>query len=147
MNDIIFVAVLEGATNLSREFPGDAFAEAAVGDDVVEHLAAIYKFEDHVVVGGLDDELAHAADVRMEEEHREGSLADGADFLRGILGCLFCKKRGSRRVWGVAAAAWARDDFDSKLEIWEIEQEGSCRGRLEEIGSSNVEIVITFSPV
>jgi len=30
VNDVIFVAVLEGATNLSCKFPGDAFAEAAV---------------------------------------------------------------------------------------------------------------------
>ena len=50
-------------------------------------------------------------------------------------------------MWGVAAAAWARDDFDSKLEIWEIEQEGSWSGGLEEIGSSKVEIMVTFSPV
>ena len=85
MNDVVFVAVLEGATNLSCKFPGDAFAEAAVGNDVVKHLTAIYKFEDHVVIGGLDDEFAHAADVWMEEEHREGGLTDGADFLRGIL--------------------------------------------------------------
>jgi hypothetical protein len=96
-----------------------------VGDDIVEHLATIYEFEDHVVVGGLDDELAHATDVRVEEEHRKGSLADSADFLRGILRCLFCKKRGRGCVWGVATAAWARDDFDSQLEIWEIEQESS----------------------
>ena len=120
VNDVIFMAVLEGAPNLSCEFPGDAFAETAVGNDIVEHLAAVYEFEDHIVVGGLDDELAHATDVGMEEEHRQGSLADGADFLRGILGCLFCKKRGSRRVGGVGTSAWARDDFDSKLEIWEI---------------------------
>lgn len=120
VNDVIFVAVLEGAPNLSCKFPGDAFAEAAMGDDIVEHLAAIYEFEDHVVVGRLDDELAHATDVRVEEEHRKGGLADGADFLRSILRCLFCKKRGSGCVGGVATAAWTRDDFDSKLEIWEM---------------------------
>jgi hypothetical protein len=147
VNDVIFVAVLEGAANLSGEFPGDAFAEAAVGDDVVEHLAAIYEFEDHVVVGGLDDELAHAADVRVEEEHREGGLADGADFLRGILRCLFGKKRGGGRVGGVAAAAWARDDFDSKLEIWELSRRVVEGGRLEGDRSSKREIRITFSPV
>jgi hypothetical protein len=85
VNDVIFVAVFEGAPNLSCKFPGDTFTEAAMGDDVVEHLAAIYEFEDHIVIGGLDDELAHATDVRMEEEHRESSLADSADLLRGIL--------------------------------------------------------------
>jgi hypothetical protein len=120
VNDVVPVAVLERAANLSGEFAGDAFAEAAMGDDVVEHLAAIHEFEDHVVVCRLDDELAHAADVRMEEEHREGGLADGADFLRGILRGLFCEKGGGGRVGGVAAAAWARDDFDSELEIWEM---------------------------
>ena len=117
MNDVVFVTVLEGATDLSGEFPGDALAEAAVGDDVVEHLTTVYEFKDHVVVGGLDDELAHATDVRVVEEHREGGLADCADFLRGILGGLFGKKGGSGRVRGVAAAAWTGDDFDSKLEI------------------------------
>jgi len=120
VNDVIFVAVLEGAPNLSCKFPSDAFAEAAVGNYIVEHLAAIYEFEDHVVVGGLDDELSHATDVRMEEEHRKGRLADGADFLRSILRCLFCKKGCGGRVGGVVTAAWTRDDFDSKLEIWEL---------------------------
>jgi len=147
VNDVIFVAVLKGAPNLSCKFPGNAFAEAAVGDDIVEHLTTIYEFEDHVVVGGLDDELAHATDVRVKEEHRKGSLADGADFLRGILRGLFCKKRGSGCMRGVATSAWARDDFDSQLEIWEFEQESSWKGRLEEIESSKVEIRITFSPV
>ena len=123
VNDVIFVAVLEGAPNLSCKFPSDTFAEAAVGDDIIEHLATIYEFEDHVVVGGLDDELAHATDVGMEEEHRKGSLADGADFLRGILRSLFCKKGCGGGMRGVATAAWARDDFDSKLEIWELSRE------------------------
>jgi len=36
-------------------------------DDVIEHLASIDILKDHVIVVLVDDQLSHAADVRMVE--------------------------------------------------------------------------------
>jgi len=50
MNDRIGMAVLERTPNLPRKLPRAPFPQSSVGDDVVEHLAAVDVLEDHVVV-------------------------------------------------------------------------------------------------
>ena len=69
MHDVVLVAVVERATNLPRELARNPFAEAAMADDVVEHLASADILEDHVIVVLVNDHLPHAADVRVVEEH------------------------------------------------------------------------------
>lgn len=52
-----------------------------MADDIVEHLAAVDKLEDDVVVVWLGNNLAGATDVRMEENHGQSGLSDGANLL------------------------------------------------------------------
>lgn len=80
-------------------------------DDVVEHLAAVDVLEEHVVVVLMDDHLAHAADVRMVQQHRQRRLAQRADLLRGILGRLL----GRRLVGGGRPGVCPRQDLDCEL--------------------------------
>lgn len=81
MDDVIAMAVVEGAADLSRELTRHAFPETTVANDVVQHLPAVDVLEDHVVVIGVDDKLAHSTDVRMMEEHGECGFTDGPNFL------------------------------------------------------------------
>ena len=56
MNDVVLVAVVEGAGNLTTEFTCLLFLKLAMGDNIVKHLSAIYIFEEHVpMVVGPDD--------------------------------------------------------------------------------------------
>jgi hypothetical protein len=58
-----------------------------VRDDVVEHLAAIDKLEEHVPVVVCANDIAHATDVGVAEQTDNGSLSGGADLL-GVVGAL-----------------------------------------------------------
>ena len=89
MNNVVLVAVVERAPYLTGELACDALAQAAVADDVVEHLATADVLEHHVVVVLVYDHLAHATDVGVVEQHRECSLAECADLLGGVFGRLF----------------------------------------------------------
>jgi hypothetical protein len=86
MYDVVLMQVLQRRADLACKFAGDALAEAAVADDVVEHLSAVDILGDHVIMVGVDDHLAHAADVRVVEEHGERGLAVDADLLGRLLG-------------------------------------------------------------
>lgn len=52
-----------------------------MGDDVVEHLAAVDPLADEVVVVGVDVHGDHAADVRVVQEQLDGGFTDGAHFF------------------------------------------------------------------
>lgn len=69
MDDIVLVAVVDGASNLPGKLPGNAFPQPTVTNDVVEHLAAVDILGDHIIMMLVDDHLAHAADVGVVEEH------------------------------------------------------------------------------
>ena len=69
MHNVVEVTVFEGAAYLTGELAGHPLPESAMADDVVEHLAAIDVFEYHVVMILVYNHLAHAADVRVIEEH------------------------------------------------------------------------------
>jgi hypothetical protein len=68
MNDVIFVTILQRASNLPCELPCNALAEATIFGDIVEHRAAVYVFKYHVIMVLMDDHLAHAAYVWMVEQ-------------------------------------------------------------------------------
>ena len=117
MDDVVLVAVVERTADLPGELAGDAFPEAAVADDVVEHLATADILEHHVVVVLVYDHLAHATDVRVVKKHRQGSFSQRPNLLRGILGGLL---RGGLRIRRRCDAAGGRrgdawEDLDSKL--------------------------------
>lgn len=102
MHDVIPMAIIQRTANLPRKFARDAFPQAAVGDNVIEHLPAVDVLEDHVVVVLVDDHLAHAADIWVVEEEGEGGFAEGARFFRGVAGGLFGEAfgGGTRCRWG-----------------------------------------------
>ena len=52
-----------------------------MGDDVVEHLAAVDILEEHVPVVVGPHDVSHATDVRMIEEGDNGRLSGGAYLL------------------------------------------------------------------
>lgn len=54
-------------------------------DDIIQHLSTVDVFEDHVVVVLVDDHFAHSTNIRVIEEHGEGSFAESSDFLGCIL--------------------------------------------------------------
>ena len=72
MYDVVLVAILEHAPDLTHKLPRDIFPWATVADDIVQHLTTIDVFENHVVVVLMDDhlELPHATDVGVVEKHR-----------------------------------------------------------------------------
>ncbi len=63
VNDVVLVAIVEGASDLSCEFASNALAQSTMADDVIEHLTAVDILKDHVVVMLMDDHFAHAANV------------------------------------------------------------------------------------
>jgi len=87
VDDAVAMAVVERAGNLTGKLAGLLLLEAAMGDDVVEHLAPIDKLAQHVpMVVGADD-VTHATDVGVVEQADNGSLAGGAHLL-GVVGAL-----------------------------------------------------------
>ncbi len=87
VDNAVAVAVVEGAGNLAAELARLLFLELAMGDDVVEHLTAVDKLEEHVPVIVCADNIAQAADMGMIEEGDYGGFAGGTDFL-GLIGAL-----------------------------------------------------------
>jgi len=90
VDDVVLVALVDGTGDLAGKLSGDALTEAAMANNVIEHLAAVDILKDHVVVVLVDDHLSHAADVGVVEEHGEGGLAESADLLGGVLCGLLC---------------------------------------------------------
>ena len=109
VDDAVAVAVVEGAGDLAGKLAGLLLLEAAVGDDVVEHLTAIDILKHHVPVEVCADDILHAADVGVVQEADDGGLSGGADFL-GVVGSLAI---GSGLVLVLRLAG---DDLDGGLE-------------------------------
>lgn len=109
VDNTVAMAVIEGAGNLATEFAGLFLLQFAVGYDVIEHLAAVDVFAEHVpVVVGADD-ISHAADVGVVEESDDCSLAGSPD-LFGLICSLLV---GSSMVAILCGAAG--NDFASDL--------------------------------
>lgn len=89
MHDAVGVTVFERAAHLSREFASASLAQSTVRDDVVEHLAAVDVFEDHVVVMGVHEHRLHAADVRVMKEEDDRGFSDGPNLFREIFRVCF----------------------------------------------------------
>ena len=118
VNNIVLVTVIKCTTNLPREFACDPLAQTTVTDDVVKHLATVDVLEDHVIVVLVNDHLAHAAYVRMVEEHGEGRFSECASLFGSILGGLLGRRL---RVGGCCDTAGtlrsdAWEDLDSELQ-------------------------------
>ena len=84
MDDAVPVAVVDGAGNLAGKLPGLLLLELPVGDDVVEHLAAVDVFEEHVPVPSCAQVVPQAADVLVVQQADDGSLAGVAVLPGGV---------------------------------------------------------------
>ena len=69
VDDIVLVAVLEGTPDLTSELSRHPLSKSTMADNVIQHLTSADILGDHIVVMLMDDHLAHAADVRVVEEH------------------------------------------------------------------------------
>jgi hypothetical protein len=81
VDDAVAVAVVERTGNLAGELASLLLLETAMGDDVVEHLAAIHKLEQHVPVVVCPHDVFHAADVGVVEQADNGGFTGSPDFL------------------------------------------------------------------
>lgn len=84
------VAIVEGTSNLTAELAGLLLLELPMGDDVVEHLAAVDIFEQHVPVVVGPDDVPHATHVRVVKQGDYCSLPRGADLLALLVTLLLC---------------------------------------------------------
>ena len=81
VDDLVAVAILDGTQHLLEEAAGLLLGHAAVGDDVVEQLAAGVLEHHDDLVGGLDDGV-QLDDVGMAQELEVLDLAlDAADHV------------------------------------------------------------------
>ena len=69
-------------------------------DDIIEHLASIDVFEDHVVVIWIYEHALHASDVWMVKQKYDTSFSYCPNFFRKIFSICFCKK-GLRWFFGM----------------------------------------------
>lgn len=81
VDDAVSVAVVERAGDLAGELAGLLLLEAAMRDDVVEHLASIDKLEQHVPVVVCAHNISHAADVGVVEQADDGGFSGGSHLL------------------------------------------------------------------
>jgi hypothetical protein len=87
-------------------------------DNIIQHRDAIDVFKEHVVMAFVNTHFMHTTDVRVVEEHREGSLTKGTDLLKCTTVSLFvCILRSTTVVMGRRRVD-TRDDFDSDLHIF-----------------------------
>lgn len=85
MDDVVGMAVLERTANLPCKLSGTALSESTMGNNVVEHLAAVDPLADHVIVVRIHMHRLHAADIGMMEQHLNRCFADRAHFFREVL--------------------------------------------------------------
>lgn len=81
MHNIIFMTIIQCAANLPGEPPGDPLLQAAMGYNIIEHLPTLHVLENQVVVVLMSDHLAHAANMRVVEEERDGGFVSYTGFL------------------------------------------------------------------
>lgn len=68
MHDRIAMTVYQCTPDLTRKLSCRPLPKPTVADDIIEHLTAIDKLEDHIIVVGVNDHFAHPADVGMMQE-------------------------------------------------------------------------------
>lgn len=107
----VAVAIIECAGNLPAELARLLLFEFAVRDDVIQHLTAINKLEEHVPMVVRANYVAQAADMRVIKKRDNGSLTCRSDLL-GLVGPLLI---GAALVAIVGRSAG--NDFASNLDV------------------------------
>ena len=120
VDDAVPVAVVDGARDLARKLAGLLLLELPVRDDVVEHLAAVDVFEEHVPVPSCPQVVPQAADVLVVEQADDCGLA-GIPVLPGGVGLL--------AVFPALAPVVGRDALDDLArDLHDKEKKSSIRG-------------------
>jgi hypothetical protein len=70
VHDVIFMTILQRASDLPCELPCNALPQSTMADYIVKHLPAIYVLEYHVVMVLMHNHIAHTAYVRVVEQLR-----------------------------------------------------------------------------
>lgn len=65
MDDRIPMTIIQRAGDLSGKFSRCPFSQPPMTDDIVQHLTAVDKLEDHVIMVRVHDHLPHPADIRV----------------------------------------------------------------------------------
>lgn len=67
VDNAVPVTVIQGTGDLTTEFPSLFLLELSVGNDIVQHLAAVDIFKQHVPVVVCSDDIAQTAYIRVIE--------------------------------------------------------------------------------
>jgi len=65
VNNAVKMTIFQSRPYLPCKFPCYTFSQPSMTDYVVQHLPSINILEDHVVVVLMNDELSHAAYIRV----------------------------------------------------------------------------------
>lgn len=84
MDNAVAVAIVDGAGYLAGELASLLLLELTVGNDVVQHLAAINVFEKHVPMPPCSQVIAEPANVLMVQKADDSRLTGVTVFPSGI---------------------------------------------------------------
>ena len=110
VNYAIPVTVVQGTDDLPTKLASLFLLELAMRDDIVEHLAAIDKLEQHIPVVISPHDISEAADVRMAEEGNNSCFASCANLFRLV--CPFFLRSALVAI----VRRTTRDNFARNLE-------------------------------
>lgn len=108
MYDAVPVTVIQCTGDLAGELAGLLLFQFAVRNDIVEHLAPVDIFEEHVPVVRGSHNISHPADVWVAGEADNGGLSSCSDFFRAVCSLRFA-------TVAVFLGRESRDDLHSDL--------------------------------
>ena len=121
MDNIIHVAILKSASNLTRNFSCQALAKVTMGYDVVKQLDTILRmFKDQIVVVIIEQFLKDFTDVWVTKQVDNSSFSKNALFSGNIMRDL---ARGDGRyvdTFNLNRRVESRHNLDSNLEKREL---------------------------
>lgn len=116
MDDIIHVAILKSASNLTRNFSCQALAKVAMGYDVVKQLDTVLRVsKDQIVVMIIDHFLKHFANIGVMKQVNKSGFAKNVLFSFHIM---IGQARGNGRwidTFDLNRRVESRHDLDSNL--------------------------------
>ena len=92
VHDAIPMQVVEGTCNLTAKLSGLLLLKLAVGDDVVEHLAAVDVFEKHIPMMIGTDNIMKRTNVWVIQEGTDSRFTSSSYFF-GLVGALLVGTR------------------------------------------------------
>ena len=84
VNDAVSMAIVQGARNLSAEFPSLFLLQPSVRDNIVKHLSPIDIFKKHIPMVGRAHHISHGTYVWVIQKSDNGGFTCRSDFLRMV---------------------------------------------------------------